>query len=1813
MKTLRNSIVLGVLGLLALSCATQDSQVLRVTSELPSGFIPRDGVIALTFSKGIVPADSLNLWTNTPFIEFTPAISGKFVWQDTTRLVFSPDQPFTGDAKFSGKLNTALLKTLSRTTAFKGPEEFSFSTQRFAMTTAEFFYDRIGATRQVGIKANLEFTYTVNPEDVAANIKVLIDGAPQQVARIVTEQKSRVIAMEIGTVTQLEKERVISVGFNGALVSAETGTHIWMERPFVYTMPPLAELKIYGHEVGFDGLTSWIKINTSQEVDPAAVKASVTIDPVREFTVQNNGLGFTLKGKFEPGTAFRLLIKKGMESLLGGKTQNDYPADIVIGNVAPTFQFSSSSGIYMLMGGRRTLEIKTVNMPKLFVRVSQVFQNNLVYFLDNGRQYDYSYDDYYDEGSEGARTPRVKYRYYLGNYGRQLHVDTLRIGGSTNQEVTTDFDLNPYMNNGYKGFYLVEIADPAQQWRSTSKLVSISDIGLIAKGSPDEVMVFAVSLLSNKPISGANVTLISSTNQVISSMKTGGDGQAKFINYKAAAGDFALKLITAEAENDYNFINLEDYRVETSRFDVGGKRDAQNAYDALLYGDRNIYRPGEKIFASGIVRNLTEALPQGMPVKLKISNPRGTVVSEQQFSLNDEGSFETSYQTQPSAQTGDYRLDLFTGNNMFLATYKVSVEDFVPDRLRVTLKPSQETARPGDKIRYDLLALNFFGPPAAGRNWEFEGSFDAIPFVSKRFPEFRFFDDAAKNYSANPEVFTGKTDEQGKAVMEFAMPKNLTSSGLLRSKGRVAVFDESNRPVYQIAQTIVYPKEYYLGVQNQGAYYVSPNTPQKMQIVAVDVSDKPLRGFTAKVELIRREWHSVLRQSQQSNTLRYVSELLEIVERTDRVSLTEMPYTYTYTTPRSGDYLLRVSKDGDSGYNQFSFYSYSWGTSDITSFEVDPEARVEIVFDKPSYAPGDKAHVLFQAPFSGTMLVTVERNKVFSYRYLDVVNNAASMDLTVDEKFLPDVYVSAVLFRKIKEEDIPLLAGHGFAPLFVEKKTNRLEVSITAPEKIRPRTKQKVTVASGGEKDVYVTLAAVDEGICQVKNYKTPDPYGYFYARKMLETETYDFFKHLIPEPKKGKESSAGGSDAELAKRANPLTVQRFKPLAIWSGILKTNGNGEAEVMLDIPEFSGELRLMALAYKKDRFGSAQRPMKVTDPVVITPALPRFLSPGDSIVMPVTAFNTTASAAALSFEIETDGPLSPITRSASLEVGPNQERFVNFTLRASNQIGKAAVRVRTSAFGENLVASTDLPVRPAAPFSSDAQTGVAEGGKAVTLDVPETYLSYGRTAYITLSPYPVANFAKELKYLIGYPHGCLEQTVSKAFPQIYLREIAQVLASSVLNTGSPIYFVNEAITKVTSMQLYDGSFSYWPGESSWNRWATVYATHFLLEARKAGFAVPEPTLKAALTCVAGIARSKMTEDYYVYQNNSVVIHRIADKSTVYALYVLAIAGVPEKAVMDFYRGEKGLLTLDTRYLLAGAYALSGERAAYNEILPPQFGIEEAVRTSGWNFDSPIRANALMLNILLETDLNNPNVPRLMEYLSKSYRNNYWYSTQDDAFTLLAFGKAARMATATKVDGTVSVGGRGFAYKGGNERLDIDPFGKNVSIALKGEGRVYYSLVTEGIRSDGAVKVEDKNLQVRREFFDRSGNPVNLSAIRQNDLIVVRITLNANVDALDNIAITDLLPGGFEMENPRVTESTNYAFIKNPASADYMDIRDDRINLYTSIRGGKRQMQFYYAVRAVTQGSFQYAPVVAEAMYNADYYYSASGGGKLRVGK
>lgn len=1800
--------VMFLFSFLMMNCGGPGKDDLALSSSLPEGIQALNSVFEFKFNKNVVPDDSLNRWSNTNYINYEPAIEGKFIWRNNNTLIFSPDGLLSGDVEYKGTINEKELIKVSELSSFYGKKDFSFSTPPFTVQNAVAYYEKIPGTNKAGLTAKIEFSYAVNPDDIKKYIEAEIDGRSSKF-NVLTDVDDKVITLSFGEIEESDKDLTAKFTFDKELFSTETKTSIKIKEPYKFTLPRLSELVIQDYEFTFHPVESWITFNTSQEINPVQATRYITVEPKTSYKIVSDKHKLLVKGDFVAGTNYTVRIGKGLKSDLGGTLINDFDAKFFSGTISPNFRFASETGTYMLLSGNKNLLIKSINLSELQVSVSEVFQNNLVQFLNSGRYYDWDY--YYSD--EENPSSRRKYRYYVGDFGKLIETKKVNVDNQFNKEVDTYFDLTPYLNRERKGFIVVEVSDPVESWRSTSKLVSVSNIGLIVKKNPTGIMVFAVGLDSNEPVKDALITLYSSNNQIMGTGKTDNKGAVLIEDVFQKNPGFTLKVITAEKDGDFNFIPLDDYRVETSRFDVGGKFDSEVAYDAFLYGDRTLYRPGEKIIVTGIVRKLGEPLPEDIPVKIKIINPLGRTSAEVMQKLNSQGSFEYIHQSRQADITGEYRIELYTANNIFLQSYKISLEDFVPERMKVTIEPSKKKSKPGENISFNLSASTFFGPAAAERNYELEINYQSILYTSDKFPDYNFTYIGVDEKLEVSSIFTGVTDDSGKALIPFTIPE-LKSSGIVRLRSRGAVFDETGRPVYNGSTVLVYPREYFIGLKYTGSYYISPGSQQQMLITAVNKDDKQIKGFKVKVELIRREWHSVLRRHQWSDNVRYVSEANEIVEKSDVVTLGDSPYAYNFSVNKSGDYLIRVSKEGEEGYNQVSFYSYSWITADITSFGVDPEARVEIITDKTVYAPGEKAKILFQAPFSGKMLVTIERNGVYDYQYVDIKNNSASLDLTIEKNYLPNVYISAVLFRKIKDEDLPLLVGHGYANISVESKSNRFDVSISSPSKVRPKTKQTVTVNAGNEKDILVTLAAVDEGILQIKNHISPAPFDFFYAKKALMTETYNFFRDLLPDVMKGKVKAASvGGDAALydqfEKRLSPFGVRRFKPVALWSGIIKTDSRGDAKITLDIPEFSGELRLMAVAYKGDRFGSAVSRMTVADPVVITPALPRFIGAGDSLIMPVAAFNTTDKEIQLDFSIETKGGITAKEKKSSLKIPSNRERFAYFTLSATNEIGNAEVKVLTTINGEKVEYITDIVVRPLNPFTTESITGIVEADKLVSHTIPNVYYPYNYKSYLTISPFPVSNFAGQLKMLLGYPHGCLEQTVSKAFPQIYLRDLALALDPSILSYGSPVQFVNEAISKASTLQLPDGNFNYWPQGNFVNVWTTVYTMHFLVEAQKAGYAVREEVIQRGMRALNQIARSRDIKNYYFTVGNETQVKRLADKSSLYALYVLALNNRADKSLMDFYKIEKNLLSTDMKYLLAAAYALAGDRQSFNELLPKQFSRINIQRTMD-DFDSSIRAYGLIISLLTDVDRNNPQIFQYINVLSERLKNEEWFSTQDAAFAFIGLGKAARQAQEIELEGTITIGDKEYLYKGGNQKFEIDGTGKKVTINLKGKGKSYYAIVSEGIRKDDKRVIRDNNLQVRRTLYDRFGNELSLNQIKQNDLVIVKISLQSSVDNLQNIAITDLLPAGFEIENPRLTEQTQYSFIQSATVPQYLDIRDDRINIYTNFEKNQLQQQFYYLVRAVSSGTFNYPPITAEAMYNPTFS-SINGKGVLRI--
>jgi uncharacterized protein YfaS (alpha-2-macroglobulin family) len=476
----------------------------------------------------------------------------------------------------------------------------------------------------------------------------------------------------------------------------------------------------------------------------------------------------------------------------------------------------------------------------------------------------------------------------------------------------------------------------------------------------------------------------------------------------------------------------------------------------------------------------------------------------------------------------------------------------------------------------------------------------------------------------------------------------------------------------------------------------------------------------------------------------------------------------------------------------------------------------------------------------------------------------------------------------------------------------------------------------------------------------------------------------------------------------------------------------------------------------------------------------------------------------------------------------------------------------------------------------------------------------------ISRNPTLESADQLRYLVQYPYGCTEQVISAAFPQLYYGDLAKQLSRDP-QTENVNQHIIEAIRKIKLRQLYNGAVMLWDnGEAHW--WTTIYAAHFLIEAKKAGFDVEDDLINTLLGYINSRLRNKNLIDYYYNRDQK---KKIAPKEVAYSLYVLALASRPNVPAMNYYKANPAILSLDSKYLLSVTYAVSGDRKKFGELLPASFSGEESVPQTGGSFYSPIRDEAIALNALIEVDPGNAQIPLMARHVVDQLKNRSWYSTQECAFSFLALGKLARSAQKSTVTAEIRQGGKTVARFDGKElRYAVDEKSNgSVELVTKGEGRLYYYMQTEGISKTGQYREEDKFIRVRRQFFDRNGNRINSNHFSVNDLVIVQVSLERAFDTdVDNIVITDILPAGFEIENPRTKEIPGMDWIKNAAEPEALDARDDRINLFVNLRFNRQV--YYYAVRAVSPGTFKIGPIGADAMYNGEYH-SYNGGGTIMV--
>lgn len=1785
------------LALLGLTFSACNRKTVSLSYTNAKGEVSSLGNLTFQFDKDLVKDSLLNIWDSLDYVSFEPKIPGRFRWENPGTLVFSPSQPLKPATDYKAVINSEVLQH-SGYGRLKAGDDIHFHTPALSLQdVSAVWVPQDEATHTALSMLDLLFNYAVAPSALKDRLHVTVDGKPAPFD-LQTVSVSDKISLKLPQVKSEDKDYKVELAIDKGLVP-DGGTNGTPE-PLTFTTGMASPYVLEIHEVttDHDGATGTITVRTSQQVAPENLASYIKLDPAVKFTATPTEDGFTVTSDgFDASTSYGLRIGKGLRGTIGGVLHDDYLNNITFGKMAPSISFSGSKEVYLSSRGERNIAVRIVSVPRVKVIVSKIYENNLLAAGRYGYEpNDQNRDD--EEGDGGGGDLQ------LGDIVYQTVVDTKSLPRSGNSRVL-HLDLEDHLPE-FKGIYHVIIRSTDDYWVNDSRFVSLSDIGLMAKAGKEKVLVFANSIKDATPMGGVNIVAYGQNNQVLGIGATNGAGVAEIAYSRRDYAGFTPAMIIARTPGDFNYLPFATTQVNTSRFDVGGKSSNPSGLDAYIYPERDIYRPGEQAHFAVILRTNGWQLPGELPLKMKFLLPNGKELKSFRKSINDQGALDGSVDIPDAAVTGSYTLEVYTSNDVLLGSRPFRVEEFVPDRIKVTAKLDKDLLFTGETARLDITAENFFGPPAANRNYECEIQVAQTAFTSKAYDRYNFGLDGQDALQAKDER-EGKTDESGRAKEAYEVPDMYKNIGKLRATFFTTVFDETGRPVSRSSSADIYTQAVFFGIMNDGYYYYPLDQAVRFPLIAINPAERVV-SETAKVEVIKHEYRTVLARN--GDYFRYESQKDDRVVASQTVTVSGTQTSFPFIPRSPGEYELRVYVPGSNAYVSKGFYSWGpWG-GDNSSFEVDKEGKIDIEADKASYNTGEKAKVLFKTPFSGRMLVTMEtQDKVVSYQYVDVKDRSASLELPVTRDHLPNVYVTATLFKPHGVSDVPLTVAHGFKGLTVQEKERHLAVAIDAPQKVRSNTHPVIHVRAAPNS--MITLAAVDNGILSVTDFKTPDPYGWFYASRALEVRSYDLYPLLFPEVLARLSSTGGDGGLEMERRVNPMPAKRFKLVSYWSGVQKTDGSGNAAFTLDIPTaFSGEIRLMAVNAKGESFGSGEASMKVADPMVLSTALPRFLSPGDTVTMPVTLTNTSNKTASVTAAVQLSGPLTVVgAAKQSADVPAGSEGRVVFTLAAARAVKPAKVTVSVSALGEQFTDETDISVRPASTLQKMSGSGVAgAGAHAISIGTGDFLPSSG-DYHLVVSRSPAIRLGSQLQYLVEYPYGCTEQTVSTAFPQLYYDDLAALMhlhgAQRYTNAASNVL---EAIRKIKMRQLYNGGVTLWDGEDNENWWATVYAAHFLLEAQKAGYDVDKSLIETILSYLNGRLRNKTLVGYRYNGNQQ---KKIVPKEVAYSLYVLALAGRPNVSAMNYYKASTTTLALDSRYLLAAAYALAGDKAGFRDILPTAWTGEESVAETGGAFCSDIRDEAVALDVLLDVDPHNAQVATMARQVADKLSGRSWYTTQESAFGFLALGKLARTVAASTAAATVTAGGRtlGTVEAAPARWSSADLRSTQVNLDVRGTGNLYYWWQAEGISASGAYKEEDNYIRARRKFFDRFGHEITGNVFHQNDLVIVQLTLEKSYDgAVDNIVLCDLLPAGFEIENPRTKDIPGMDWIKNAAEPTSLDVRDDRINLFVDL-SGPRQV-YYYAARAVSPGVYHMGPVSADAMYNGDYH-SYNGAGTIIV--
>ncbi len=1736
-----------------------------ISSFSPEGTVKGKPSVKVTFSQPAVPKEQVGKAApaDTMPLSFTPAIAGSGKWTDQSTFLFTPSRPLASATAFLATASPSLRDLKGR--PLSGRQIFRFSTEELKLLSAQ----QTDVNQEGRIAVELSFNLPVSPYRLRGFLGLHDENDKEIDYTLYGNSPARRVTFA----TAPFDGKTIGVSIVPGLMS-DAGP-LGMEKPVYKEIPVTRKLVVTGaYGDSRYPEKSALRVDTSVGVDIARAAKFVVLSPSIPFTVEPGYSGFSILADFKPRERYTLTLQKGLPSRDGTKLEGEYKKAVIFPDLYPQITFPSA-GTFLSPASDLRIPLETVNIEEVDLNLWRVYENNIPVALTIS---DYS-------------IPR--------DLARRTASKSARPEGSLNTPVRRAIDLQELAGEE-KGVFLLTASDGGgQYWGEAEQLVAVTDLGIVARVWPDGITLWVNSIAGGKPVGGGKVKIYSKSNQLLASGETDENGLWAFRKDAPWEDQLQPLIATVEKDEDLSFLKFDGNLLSDSGFDTGG-RPWNRGYEAFLFPSRGVFRPGEEVFFSTVVRNSRFLPPETFPVIYVVRSSLGKEVARGTAMLSPEGMAVFSAVLSNVTPTGVYSaLVALPGEEKNpLGRAEFFVEDFVAPRLAVTAGASASSVKPGETVTLDISSEWLFGAPAAELPFEAEVRVRPVPFAPSGWEAYSF-GDPEKTFEPTVDFLgDGTLDASGKGQIPYTAPDEWSPPSAVELTFVVRVMEEGGRWVPTALTLPFHPYPVYLGIEKPRDD-PAPGREAAFAVAAVSPEGTPSPLSTAKATLYRvsRHYNLVRVGNQTRNQMQ--QELVLQSEQT--VPLREGRGTVSFTPPSSGEYLLRIADEASGSAASYSFYAWApWGSE--TAGGSTLLDRIEIRADRESYAPGETASVTFRAPFKGNVLVTAETDREILRRVLTIDGGEGTIDIPVTAEMIPNFYVSAWVLRPVLEgEPWGNHRALGIASLKVERKETRLTVDLEAPERAAPleplTVRGKLTDGTGNPRKGEVVLYLVDEGILSLTNYATPDPWAFFMSRRAAGVAVFDIYDQLLPLEARStpllKTGGGEGEDAMAALRAglSPVSAKARRVLSLFAGKIATDENGIFSAEFSLPEFSGRARLMAVAAAGDAFGKGEKSITLARDVTAELSLPRAVSPGDDFTVSLELFSAGEEPKNVTVSASVDGPLALAGKREFLaQLDPKTPRMLfSLRLKAGETAGVARLTLTTEWGGNSYSEETEIAVRPPWPPISLSGSGLLREGEDRVITLPRKWFPGTEEGQLLLSDFPTLDLLGAVSFLMTYPYGCLEQTVSGAWPLLVLPDLAAEVDPELVNEEERAAALGGVLRKISALQLPGGAFAAWPGNSEAAPWVSIYTTHFLTEAKKSGAPVPEDLMESALSWVRQFLPSLPEND-----TEEALAENLTLKA--YASYVLALAGEAPLGWMAHIGENRPLLRNSGAVFLAGAYALSlnsSEPLRELGTLPPPLR-----RGADSTFESSSRTDALRLLLWTAVDPLSPAAAELALPLLEEGRKSAWGTTQQNAMAVLALGRWLEKTRSARKPFEAALkesSGAVIAAFSDGKRLSLNladlPQGP-LTLTLTGEGTAYYAWTAGGV-PEVSPPAASNGLSIKRTWKNREGKVISKGTpVEQGERIEVTLSLTPTAP-LKDLVVIDILPGGMEIENPRLSAGAEGEEVYRGIRAER---RDDRLLLF--IDRADKPLEYKYLLRAVTRGTFTVPPLAAEGMYAPD---------------